>query len=291
MIKHARRVARRMVLSFNRITFHLWFTRVPQPGRYCNSKLISVLSGAPPPRPKKFLVFIRSGGGCRLIDGGGGRNFDIAINLYAAPKTDLPKQYEYLVVGGLNKYKAAYQFLDSRLLNLYEGFMFLDDDLDMTYAELGGFLEFCRENDLPLAQPSQSPDSHCSHEHLLRHEGARCRHVEMVEVMCPYFSTAALKIALRTFDFSYSTWGLDYLWPMLPGLYPVVVDKFAIRHTRPMQSGGAFYRYMSSIGVEPKDEEFKLRAKFASKRSADRPVMTSKVCVETNTRAGNTYER
>jgi hypothetical protein len=251
-------LVRRAILSLNRVKFHLFFKKLPSAGDHANSKLISVTKRPPAKSPRRaFLVFIRSGGTSQLVDDGE-RNFDIAFNLYASPPGPLDN-YEYVVSGGINKYKAAYQFIDEELLGAYRGFMFLDDDLEITYSQLSAFLDFCRQDDLQLAQPSQSPESHCSHEDLRHRPGGRSRHVEIVEVMCPYFSAKALRAAISTFDLSYSTWGLDYLWPKLPGLRPVVVDAFRITHVRPMELHGSFYAYMRSIGVSPQDEEMKLR--------------------------------
>ena len=75
----------------------------------------------------------------------------------------------------------------------------------------------------------------------------------MVEVMCPYFSANALRIALPTFDLSYSTWGLDFVWPRLFDFSPVVVDEFSLRHARPTGESG-FYQYLRRIGVSPRRE-------------------------------------
>src|SRR5262245_27493044 len=150
-----RNLARRAILSFNRIKFHLFFRKRPDPGHHSNSKLVSVRKRPPPESPRRtFLVFIRSGGTCRLIDDGE-RNFDIVLNLYAGPYDASLGNHEYSVSGGINKYKAAYQFIDEDLLSAYRGFMFLDDDLEITYSQLSAFLDFCRQNDLQLAQPSQ----------------------------------------------------------------------------------------------------------------------------------------
>ena len=253
-MRRARAAARRAVLLLNRIRFHLFFKRVPDAGRPSNSKRVAVLRRLPPSaRARKFLVFVRSGGACELVDDGE-RNFDIALNLYAAPRGASLPNHEYLVSGGINKYKAAYQFIDEELLRTYRGFMFLDDDLQITHSELSAFLEFCQANGLQLAQPSQTNDSHCSHDSLRQVPGARSRRSDLVEVMCPYFSADALRTAIFTFDLSYSTWGLDYLWPKLRGLRPVVVDAFVIKHVRPMESNGPFYEYMKRIGISPDDE-------------------------------------
>ena len=73
-------------------------------------------------------------------------------------------------------------------------------------------------------------------------------------------SKGALRIAIRTFDLSYSTWGLDIIWPKLFDFDPVVVDEFTIKHSKPIDSSGAFYRYMRHIGVSPQQESIKLRS-------------------------------
>jgi hypothetical protein len=120
-------------------------------------------------------------------------------------------------------------------------------------------LDYCRGHGFQLAQPSLTVDSYCSHAHLLNASSSGWRSVPMVDVMCPFFSNEALRMALGTFELSYSTWGLDDIWPKLK-LEPVVVDEFTIKHTRPMNVvDGAFYRYMKSIGVSPQRELSKLR--------------------------------
>ena len=260
MVRNIKTLYRRVTLLVNRGTFHLFFKRLPANGDYCNSKRISVLiSTATNINPRHYLAFIRCGAKHQLIDDGGQRNFDIALNLYA-PYTDKERKgYEYLIVGGLNKYKAAYQFIDDNLLLTYKGFIFLDDDLEITYSDLNSFLSYCTDNDLQLAQPSLTRDSYCSHGHLINMSPAGCRSVDMVEVMCPYFSAEALRSAMCTFDLSYSTWGLDYIWPKLLKVTPVVVDEFTVRHTRPRSSSGKFYKYMKAIGVSPDEELKKLK--------------------------------
>src|SRR5262245_57165408 len=286
----ARNLARRAILSFNRIKFHLVFKTLPDARRHSNSKLVSVMKRPPPESPRRaFLVFIRSGGTCRLIDDGE-RNFDIVLNLYAGQLDGSLGNHEYLVSGGINKYKAAYQVIDEDLLGAYRGFMFLDDDLEITYSQLSAFLDFCRQDELQLAQPSQSSDSHCSHEVLRHRPGVRSRPVELVEVMCPYFSAQALRAAISTFDLSYSTWGLDHLWPKLPKLRPIVVDAFQINHVRPMESNGAFYAYMRSIGISPDDEQRRLRRKQSRATGPAKRRAAAEMSSDNDLETGTTYE-
>jgi hypothetical protein len=240
--------------------FHLLFKRTPEPGQFCNSKWIRVYPNQKAAGiRRRNLVIIRCGARHSLIDDGVNRNFDIALNLYAKPSSAVLGCFEYLYAGGINKFMAAEQFLTDDLLENYEGFMFLDDDLEITYSGLNGFLEYCGAHDLGLAQPSLSRDSYTSHAHLVNKADCGQRVVNMVEVMCPFFAQDTLRTAIRTFSLSYSTWGLDAIWPRMLRRNPVVVDEFAIRHLKPMDRGSAFYNYMKRIGVSPKRELVTLR--------------------------------
>jgi len=256
-----RRVAASTGRAACRLWFHLFFRNKPGDGEYCNSKTVRLfMEPAAGDQPRPYLAIIRCGATHQLIDDGSTRQFDIALNLYAPPAADTLEDCEYAYSGGLNKYKAARQFIDNALLDTYAGFIFLDDDLEISWSDLSRFLGYCSAHQLQLAQPSLTRDSFYSHDHLLNAAPSGTRTVRMVEVMCPYFSRDALRMALGTFDLSYSTWGLDELWSRLPGLTPVVVDDFTIRHTRPVSgSDGAFYRYMRRIGVSPMQELRKFR--------------------------------
>ena len=259
VIGRCRAATEGVVLAFNRVRFRLFFKRQLDAGRYGNTKIIR-LDKAPAPlsvtRPN--LVIVRCGNGHRLIDDEKGRNFDLALNFYRTPSSASATGCEYAYAGGINKFQAARQFVTDALLNQYHGFMLLDDDLEISYTELSRFLEYCSRHQLGLAQPSLTPDSCCSHQHLLNAGAGGWRAVEMVEVMCPYFSRNVMRVVLPTFALSDSTWGLDWLWPRLMDVPPIVVDDFMIRHTQPVGEG-AFYQYLRSIGVSPQRELNRLR--------------------------------
>jgi len=248
-----------VILRYNRLRFHLFFKKRPGAGEYCNSKFINVIrQPLEDSASRPNLVIIRCGTRHRLIDDGSGRNFDIALNLYAKADPPYVDDCEYLYSGGINKYKAALQFISEELMCKYEGFMLLDDDLEMTYSQLSRFLAYCSDHGFGLAQPSLTPDSSYSHGHLVNTSQRGWRPVHMVEVMCPYFSSAALRTVISTFGLNESTWGLDFIWPRLLDASPAVVDEFTIRHTKPSGVGG-FYRYMWAIGVSPQRELNRLK--------------------------------
>ena len=121
------RVARQIVSYFetpiliaNRIRFHILFPIRPDVGEYCNSKEIN-FSKSPPPgaATRRYLAIVRCGARHGLIDDGSARNFDIALNLYAKPDAECLSASEYVYSGGINKYRAAYQFIDETRLKQY----------------------------------------------------------------------------------------------------------------------------------------------------------------------------
>jgi hypothetical protein len=260
--RRVRSIADSFILAANRLRFHLFFKSQPADGEYCNSKRIHLFKQPAKDRKyRPYLAIIRCGANHCLVDDGSQRKFDIALNFYACPNDERSLDgCEYSYSGGANKYKAALQFIDGALLERFRGFIFLDDDLEMTYSHLSQFLEYCEAHGFGLAQPSLTSDSFYSHKHLLNASRSGWRSVNMVEVMCPYFSRDALRVALNTFDLSYSTWGLDHIWPRLLDLEPIVVDEFTIKHIKPLGgSDSSFYRYMRCIGVSPQREREKLR--------------------------------
>jgi hypothetical protein len=193
-----------------------------------------------------------------LIDDGKEKNFDLAINFYDQPDTKLIVDADYILSGGINKFKAAYQLFNDKIMSSYAGFMFLDDDLEITYSQLSQFLDYCETHEFDLAQPSLSLDSYYSHRILLNTKKTQYREVTFVEVMCPFFSKKIISSAYETFNLSFSTWGLGQLWTKISNVKPIVVDHFEIRHTKSTSSSGDFYKYMRSIGVSPIREVKKL---------------------------------
>lgn len=254
------RIYCRCRLLVKHIVFQFFFKKKPGPGEFCNAKDIVNVKTPLEDTANVNLVFIRSGAQHQLIDDGSGKTFDIAINFYASPEDQSQVMAsDYIISGGLNKYKAASQFLSDELLDRYESFMLLDDDLEITYSKLNEFFEYCRSNEFLLAQPSLSPDSYYSHEEMLNKANSGWRYEYMVEVMCPYFSREALRKVLPSFNLSYSTWGLDHIWPVLLNTRAVIVDEVMIKHTSPHRTDGPFYQYMDSIGISPELELRKLR--------------------------------
>jgi hypothetical protein len=169
------------------------------------------------------------------------------------------------MTGGLSKFHSASLFLrEFRLDRAYEGYLFLDGDLEFDATQLSQFLNFVVAANLHLAQPSVSRDSYCYWKMAYHQPGYIFRETSFVEVMAPYLSRDALAKTFQTFTQSISTYGLDLVWPSLIGSGAIgVVDAFQIRHRdRVDHSGGSFYKYLKSIGVDLDEEERQILAHY-----------------------------
>ncbi len=195
------------------------------------------------------------------------RNFDIAARFYEEPGVNqgLADGAEFVMSGGLSKFHAAALFLDETALHSsYDGYFFLDGDLEFDPAQLNHFLSFARAAQMDLAQPALTRDSYSYWNMAYHQPGYVFRTTSFVEVMAPYLSRAALAKTRETFTRSISTYGLDLVWPTLIGGNAVgVVDAFQIRHReRVDHRSGRFYNYLKSIGVDLDEEERRLLADY-----------------------------
>lgn len=197
----------------------------------------------------------------------GPRNFDLAVRFYEPPGVNegLVEAAEFVMTGGLSKFHAAYLFLESfRLAQSYDGYLFLDGDLDFDGRQLSQFLSFVDAARLDLAQPSVTRDSYCYWRMAYHQSLFILRETTFVEVMAPFLSKHALATCMPTFAKSISTYGLDLVWPSLIGSEAIgVVDAFQVRHAdRVDHASGNFYKYLKSIGVDLDEEERRILEEY-----------------------------
>ena len=244
--------------------------------RWRNSDAVEFVASPPVARspPRKFLVFVvpRSDMASPLLSLlNRDRNFDVAVRFYETPgkNESFLNGAEFVMTGGLSKFHAASQFLEEyQLEGAYEGYLFLDGDLEFNASQLSAFLAFVNAANLDLAQPSVTRDSYCYWKMAYHQQGFVFRETSFVEVMAPYMSRFALSKLLPTFEKSISTYGLDLVWPSLVGNKAIgVVDAFQVRHRdRVDHASGSFYRYLKSIDVDLEEDERLMLAEYGVKR-------------------------
>ncbi|WP_460556588.1 DUF707 domain-containing protein [Hymenobacter daeguensis] len=186
------------------------------------------------------------------------KEFDVCL-LFYHPVINEPALYE-----GVEhfyhlkdfKYRMLHTLLTAeapQLIDEYEYFFFLDDDIAMDTAAINRMFELSRTFGTAISQASLSHDSFCSWPIFKNKPNCLLRYVGQVEVMAPLFSRVALQKCLVSFNENKSSWGLDSVWPKILG-YPrnemAVFDDVIMEHTRPV-GGGELYK---KIQADPHEE-------------------------------------
>jgi len=192
------------------------------------------------------------------------REFDVCLHYYDAPEDyiGVEELIEWVEPKGVwhwyqqgEKLEVAFDVIPH--LPAYSQYAFLDDDLTVSTGQLNQLFRIGDSLGLPLYQPALTTNSYSSHSHLYQSIGREVypvRKVPFVEIMCPFFSWAALSLCLPTFNRNISAWGLDlYVWPLLVDGY--VIDSLAIGH---MRMPGRRDRVLRN-GLTPMEECAKLK--------------------------------
>ena len=105
---------------------------------FSNRSGIDVLSF--PKVPRKFLILIRAGSNPRQIFFNNPppsiRSYDVGVNYYAPPHIDdvMFRSGDLVCAGGLSKLHGAKLLIEaSDIMSLYDGVLFLDDDLELLF--------------------------------------------------------------------------------------------------------------------------------------------------------------
>ena len=193
--------------------------------------------------------------------------FDIAMRCYH--KRDavntLSLKAGYLLTGGRSKFHSAAQFLaQTGVLDRYEGFLFLDGDVEFSPGGLSEFFNAVSCYRFDMAQAALSVGSFSSWPTTLARPLFDARETSFVEVMAPYFSRAALKEVLPTFSQSISSYGLDLAWSRILSEYKIgIIDRVVMHHPQEIdRKNGPFYRYLASLGIDPMEEQRRMCERY-----------------------------
>ena len=151
------------------------------------------------------------------------------------------------------------------LLDQYDYFYFLDDDIEMTTHDINQMFTLSKAFRSSISQAALSQDSFCSWKIFKQQPNSFCRYVGQIEVMGPLFSRDALIRCLPSFTGNRSSWGIDSVWSKILG-YPknelIVFDAVLMRHTKPV-GGGELYQ---KLGINPHDDWNYVEKKFDAKK-------------------------
>lgn len=202
------------------------------------------------------------------------RNWDCYVSYYApAASTPVGERHS---TGGRNKFEGFLAMLqnDPSILEQYDWFFLVDDDIAFKPRDISRFFEYCRKLQTDLAQPSLKWSCFWTFPHTVHNPITVARRTNFVEVMMPCFSRRFLKCALDTFTFNISTWGLEYAFQarLTSNQSSYIIDAIIAEHIKKIDPvDGAFYRYLTNLGCDPHVElrEMELRYPLAREPSID----------------------
>lgn len=218
---------------------------------------LETLRSAAPER--KNLVFVQTNGEHPIGLHQQGRAYDLLLNYYQPPAKTPPPDAEHVFVQTGTKTTAMRELLAQRpeLFAAYDFILCLDDDIELSAAQIAKFFVIMAENKLDLAQPALAKGSHGSFPVLFAKEKSPgWRKISYVEIMAPAFSRRALFAAQKCFDAGVSGFGVDALIGATIrqkfGDGVAVIDRIAAHHRREIDlEGGALYRFLSARGIDP----------------------------------------
>lgn len=173
----------------------------------------------------------------------GDADFDLHLLIYDGSYNKFCDDSDFIACDAGYKMDMTYRYLlrHPELLEKYEYFFLLDDDIVISTEDVNRFFAMMREYQLKIAQPSLVM-SYYTYKHTVFHPFYILRYTNFVEMMMPCFSRDALKAVLPTFEQKVRWCGIEMHWPILIGSSHkdmAIVDAISAKHTRPVQSWNA----------------------------------------------------
>lgn len=187
---------------------------------------------------KKNAVFVAAGEGSlhrQLLKGNA--NFDLHLLIYDGSYSKFCNDTDFIACDAGYKMDMTYRYLHRHpdLLNKYEYFFLMDDDIEMSTEEVNKLFGIMKQYHLRIAQPSLVM-SYYTYEHTLHNPFCILRYTNFVEMMIPCFSKEALIKVLPTFEEKICFKGIEYHWAKMVGNGIAIIDIVKVVHTRPVHS-------------------------------------------------------
>ena len=187
---------------------------------------------------KKNAVFVAAGESSlhrQLLKGDA--DFDLHLLIYDGSYNKFCNDTDFIACDAGYKMDMTYRYLHRHpdLLDKYEYFFLMDDDIEMSTEEVNKLFGIMKQYHLRIAQPSLVM-SYYTYEHTLRNPFCILRYTNFVEMMIPCFSKEALVKVLPTFEEKICFKGIEYHWAKMVGNGIAIIDIVKVVHTRPVHS-------------------------------------------------------
>ena len=156
----------------------------------------------------------------------------------AAPQKTPDSLYFHYFKGG--KWSGIYDLFQTYpdLIDSFDYFWFVDDDIRASCQTAADFIKIVKENSFQLAQPALTADSYWAHRITLENRGLLYRHTNLVELMMPIMHRDVVRRALPLFKGRDAAMGIDFMWHQLtndPARDVAIIDATPMQHSRPRQ--------------------------------------------------------
>ena len=189
---------------------------------------------------KKNAVFVAAGKDSlhrQLLKGEA--DFDLHLLIYDDSYNKFYNDTDFICADAGYKMDMTYRYLHRHpeLIEKYEYFFLMDDDIEMSTEEVNKLFRMMGEYKLQIAQPSLVM-SYYTYEHTLHNPLCILRYTNFVEMMVPCFSREALIKVLPTFEKKVRGCGIEFHWPILINTNQqdmAIIDLVCAKHKRLLQ--------------------------------------------------------
>ena len=190
---------------------------------------------------KKNAVFVAAGKDSlhrQLLKGEA--DFDLHLLIYDDSYNKYCNDSDFICADAGYKMDMTYRYLHRHpeLIEKYEYFFLMDDDIEMSTEEVNKLFRMMRKYNLKIAQPSLVM-SYYTYEHTLHNPLCILRYTNFVEMMVPCFSREALIKVLPTFEKKVRGCGIEFHWPILINTNHqdmAILDEICATHIRQLQT-------------------------------------------------------
>ncbi len=213
--------------------------------------------------PKRFLCFVQLGGHSefsRWFDDSATRQWDLLCNLYDFNSIEM-RFGDMLFAQKGTKFTAIWSIFNAypELLEHYDYFLFIDDDLKFNFGDIDNIFNTAEKNELQLFQPGLTADSFCNWPIIRQPTKKQILETNCVEIMMPGFSKTALQKVFPLFKKSISGFGLDFaIGSQIEGKKGIVKSVTAAHHKPIDQSIGTYYQMLRENNINSKFELYSL---------------------------------
>lgn len=195
----------------------------------------------------------------------GDADFDLHLMIYDGSYNKFQHDADFICCDAGYKMDMAYRYLHRHpeLLEAYDYFFLVDDDIQMTTESVNRLFQLMRQYELKIAQPSLVM-SYYTYEHTLHNPTSKLRYTNFVEMMMPCFSREALVQVLPTFEEKVRWRGIEWHWPVLIHTNKkdmAIIDEVKASHVHPIQSwtqenADLMAEYLAANGLDDQIEEY-----------------------------------